>query len=411
MKTRLTILFLLLLIQSAGFAQYIAVKARYTETRLVDDAPNPPKRENRLILHFYYVSASGIYTPATLNNYPLWIYKQGFQYGNVMGGVLDSTGNNYPGYTFPAPIAVSYYNSLGLNYIDCDPNAATPYIVNGHQLDCGFVTVSYWDADQGTGVAFEAFPAPNILLPYYDFTSPYYFSPGNINFPYVGGPPYNWYNFSCGGTQQLVIRGVLAHADSSAMQVPLPVQFAEVTVVPEGFSAARLSWSNLSESELLHYIVERSVNGTPFTAIDTVLPVRNNGGRADYAFIDSTVQRGDDLLYRVLAVELNGKEVYSPVVHLQMPMRNLPVPVPELTTFPNPVTGPGFTFRLNHAPAGRYLFCLITPAGQAVLHKMIEHFQGDLVRTVDLNGLPGGIYRAVLRDTGYVYTHSFIYAR
>ena len=183
-------------------SQYIGVKARYTETRLVDDSPNPPKRENHLILSFFEVSPGGIYSPTTLSNYDLWVYKVGLQYGSFMGGVLDSSGNNYDGYAWPAPKAVAYYNSLGLNYIDCDPNAATHYVVNGHELDCGFVTVSYWDIDYGTGNPFEAFTAPNICLPYYSFGHPYYFNPGNVNFDWsvlFPTSPYNLYNFSCGG--------------------------------------------------------------------------------------------------------------------------------------------------------------------------------------------------------------------
>ncbi|MBL7710482.1 MAG: T9SS type A sorting domain-containing protein [Chitinophagaceae bacterium] len=400
MKTKLTILFLLLLIQVTGFAQYIAVKARYTETRLVDDAPNPPKRENRLVLHFYFVSASGIYTPASLNNYDIWIFKQGFQYGNVMGGVLDSSGNNYPGYAFPAPIAVSYYNSLGLHYIDCDPNAATHYTVNGSQLDCGFVPVSYWDVDGGTGIPFEAFPAPNILLPYYDFTHPYYFSPGNINFPYVGGPPYNWYNYSCGGPQQLVIRGVLAHADSTTMQVPLPVQFADVTVVPENNDAAKLSWSNLTESDIAHYVIERSLNGGPFTSIDTVLPIHNNGSRADYSFVDTNLQRGDDLLYRVLAVELNGKQVYSPVVHLQLPLRNLPQVEPELLLFPNPVIDGRCLLQIPHLAKNKISILLYDVMGQVRYQKTVEHAGGRFVYALHLPILPQGMYYLMLRSTG-----------
>lgn len=409
MKTKFTFLLLLLLIQSAGFAQYIAVKARYTETRLVDDAPNPPKRENRLLLQFYFVSASGVYTPASLNNYDLWIYKQGFQYGNVMGGVLDSSGNNYPGYNWPAPIVVSYYNSLGLNYIDCDPNAATHYILNGQQLDCGFVTVSYWDVDGGTGIPFEAFPAPNVLLPYYDFTHPYYFSPGNINFPYVGGPPYNWYNFSCGGPQQLVIRGVLAHADSASVQVPLLVQFADVTIIPEGSSSARLSWSNLTESDIAQYVIERSENGSSFTAIDTILPLHNNGSRADYNISDTNVQRGDDLLYRVLAVEWNGKQVYSPVVHLQMPLQNLPQVEPELLLFPNPVIDGRCLVQIPNLAKSNISIFLYDVMGQVRYQKFTEHVGGRFVYALHLPILPQGMYYLVLRTSaGTVTKNIFI---
>ena len=114
-------IFLLLLISNLCTAQYIGVRARYTETRLVDDSPNPPKRENRLVLSFYTVTFNGTgndFTPVVLSNYDIWVYKEGLQFGNPMGGVLDSTGNNYPGYAWPAPKVVSYYNTLGLNYID-----------------------------------------------------------------------------------------------------------------------------------------------------------------------------------------------------------------------------------------------------------------------------------------------------
>ena len=75
MKTKLTFLLVLVLLNFASFSQYIGVRARYTETRLVDDAPNPPKRENRLILSFYTVSFNGtenVFTPVVLSNYDIW---------------------------------------------------------------------------------------------------------------------------------------------------------------------------------------------------------------------------------------------------------------------------------------------------------------------------------------------------
>src|SRR5258706_9948769 len=105
MKTKFIFLSLMLFIYCCSFSQskYIGVKARYAETRLVDDSPNPPKRQNRLILSFYEVSSTGVYTPVSLSNYDIWVYKEGLQYGSYMGGVLDSSGNNYPGYSWPAP--------------------------------------------------------------------------------------------------------------------------------------------------------------------------------------------------------------------------------------------------------------------------------------------------------------------
>ncbi len=394
-------------------AQYIGVKARYTETRLTDDFPNPPERENRLVLSFYEVTFNGnyVWTPVVLSNYDIWVYKGGLQYGNGSGGVVDSTGNNYPGYNYTAPKAVAYYNSLGLNYVDCDPGVATHYVVNGHELDCGFITVSYWDVDLGTGLPFEAFPAPNILLPYYDFSHPYYFLPGNVNFDWSGGlpgPPYNMYNFSCGGPVQLVMRGLLG-ADSSGVGEPLPVTFAFVRGEIQGTNTARIHWSNLTESDIDRYEIQQAIGNDPFVSLDTIAPKTNNGGRADYEFF--TLQTDKIVFYRVKATENSGRIIYSPVVSLRLADTNEPgLNEPSLTVFPNPVTGNQFTFRLAQAPAGRYISAIITPDGKQVKQKMIEHpGNGDLVRQIELEGMMPGLYRLVVYSSAYRYTQSFVY--
>lgn len=410
MKTKLTCLFVLLLLNFACFAQYIGVRARYTETRLVDDAPNPPKRENRLILSFYSVTFNGtanVFTPAVLSNYDIWVYKQGLQYGNVMGGVLDSTGNNYPGYAWPAPKAVSYYNTLGLNYIDCDPNAATHYVVNGQELDCGFITVSYWDVDGGTGVPFEAFPAPNICLPWYDFMEPYYWNPGNVNFSpetVFPGPPYNLYNYNCGGPLQLVRRGLLSY-DSSSGGI-LPVRFVNLRAEIDATSMVTIAWSNMTESEIQNYIIEHSVDGSLFQSSGTIMPTGNTGGRADYSY--STTQSEETVYYRIKATESTGTVMYSNIVVVRKA-----VPITTINQsfriFPNPVTGGEFSIRLTNAPAGRYICTVINPEGQPIRQKMIQHNSGDMVRQIDLTGLPSGLYRLILRSTTKIYTETVVY--
>lgn len=403
-----TILFALLqLLCLCSTAQYIGVKARYTETRLVDDSPNPPKRENHLILSFFEVSPAGVYTPTTLSNYDLWVYKVGLQYGSFMGGVLDSTGNSYDGYAWPAPKAVAYYNTLGLNYIDCDPNAATHYTVNGHELDCGFVTVSYWDIDYGTGNPFEAFPAPNICLPFYSFGDPYYFSPGNVNFSWPVFPtaPYNWYNFSCGASLQLVIRGVLA-ADTGGVVVTLPVRFANTRADIDASGIVTVSWSNMTESDISNYSIESSVDGISFQSIGTVIPTLNNGARADYIFYTS--QSAAKVYYRIKATENSGTNLYSSILMLRKNETSV-IREESVAVYPNPVANSEFTFRLYNAPAGRYISCIITPAGQEIKHKMIEHNNGDLVRQVDMSGLPAGVYRFLLRSSTKKYTETILY--
>lgn len=394
-------------------AQYIGVRARYTETRLIDDSPNPPKRENRLVLSFFQVAFNGteiVWTPTVLSNYDVWLYPQGLQYGNVMGGVLDSTGNNYPGYPWPAPKVVSYFNTLGINYIDCDPNATIHYVVNGTELDCGFVPVSYWDIDYGTMQPIECFPAPNICLPYYDFMDPYYWNPGNVNFGDEGllpGPPYNLYNFNCGGPLQLVRRGLLNY--DTTVGVVLPVRFANVRGDLRD-SNATIEWSNMTESDLALYEVERSENGMGWQSAGSVIPLKNDGTRADYSF--QTLQTAAACYYRIKATELSGSSFYSSIIYLRRPPLS-PVTVaaaPVLAIYPNPTNGNEITFRLSNAPKGRYLSAIITQDGRQIKQKMIEHNgTGDLVRQAEVNDLLPGLYRLVIQSENNRYTQTFLY--
>ena len=403
---KMKFIFLLLLISNLCTAQYIGVRARYTETRLVDDSPNPPKRENRLVLSFYTVTFNGTgndFTPVVLSNYDIWVYKEGLQFGNPMGGVLDSTGNNYPGYAWPAPKVVSYYNTFGLNYIDCSPYLATHYVVNGQELDCGFITVSYWDMDYGTMLPFEAFPAPNICLPWYDFIHPYYFLPGNVNFStetVFPMPPYNFYNFYCGGPLQLVRRGLLSF-DSTSGGVVLPVRFAHVKGTIDPSNKATISWSNLTESDILQYEVERSADGATFHTIATVLPNQNNGGRADYTFMSLQPDLKD--YYRVKATETTGASFYSNIVTLSKTKK------PKVFIVnPNPVTHGQFTFRLTNAEQGRYVFSIINQQGQQIKQKIFTHTGGDISQQVEITGIPPGAYQLVLWSATERYSQKIV---
>jgi hypothetical protein len=388
-----------------GSGQYIGVTAKYTETRLVDNSPELPTRENHLILSFYEVSLTGIYTPANLSNFDIWIYKTGLQYGSMMGGVFDSSGNNYPGYNFTAPQAVAYFNSMGPNYIDCNGGIATHYVVNGSTLDCGFIPVSSWESGN------ESFTAPNICLPYYTAGAPYPNFPGNLNFtwPMSPGPPYNWYSFSCGGSQQLVVRGVLPQ-DAGVTIVFLPVKFFKENVEMATGGLATISWSNLTEANLVNYLVEKSPDGITYQTIGTVIPIRNNGTSADYSF--QTLQEEDKAFYRIKATENSGNIYYSTILFLNKPGPDAPgsMPDPVLSVYPNPANGSNFMFRLAYADTGRYLFCIITPDGRQIKQKMIEHNMiGELTRQIDLPKLPKGLYRAVLRSEKKRYSQSFFY--
>lgn len=81
-----------------------------------------------------------------MSNYDIYV-KAGDVQVTGTNGILDSAGANYPGYNFTAPVIASYYNSLGREYFDCNTYGNVHLVANGHELDCGFLQVSYWETD------------------------------------------------------------------------------------------------------------------------------------------------------------------------------------------------------------------------------------------------------------------------
>lgn len=407
----------LLFISLLANSQYIGVKAKYTDTRLVpnDDPTLQDSRDNRLVLSFFVVTFNGtdyVWAPTVLSNYDIWIEPAGLQFGNLMGGVLDSIGNNYPGYAYTAPRAVSYYNSMGTNYFDCVMNYGNHYVVNGHELDCGWVRVSTWEWNESMQRENEFFNAPNINLPYYWFAHPYYFNPGNVNFNYYdlpAGPPYNMYNFPC-GTLQLVMKGLLTQDTGST--VILPVRFVGVSGRLGSDNKAELSWTNATESDISSYTVENSLTGSSWHTIGTVVPTNNSGSAASYRF--ETPQIGAKVYYRIKATENNGQFFYSTILVLRRDESgpgNPGEPVEQLSVYPNPVTNSIFTYQLSNATKGRYISIVVSPEGRELRQKLIMHNGGDLSGQVDLTGLPTGMYQFEIRGEREKFTQKLLYVR
>jgi hypothetical protein len=406
MKRKFMLLSMFLLAITNCFSQYIGVRARYTDSREVDDYPFPPKRENRLILSFFEVTPTGFYIPINLSNYDIYIYEGGLQFGSAQGGVLDSAGNNYPGYAWTAPKAVAYFNTYHANWIDCDPNAATHFVLNGHELDCGFIGVSYWDINSSTNAPDERFTAPNICLPYYPYPHPYSWEPGNVNFYQTpnGGSMYTAYSFYCyQSTQQYIQRGVIPQ-DTSGPYIPLPVLFSEISADVDGSCRTTLHWSNLTESDVRNYEVEKSTAGTSFNAIATVFPTGNNGGRADYRITDSGPITGYTL-FRVKAIENSGNHLYSRVEAVRACENSS---ISRLVIYPNPIQNGSTMLQVKELPRGIYDITLINSAGLEKKIAELDHKGGTVNKLLNLNSVAPGLYTLIVRSSGLTISTKLI---
>ena len=396
MKRIIVLFAFLLTVCGRSFSQYIGVKAKYIDTRLVPKPDFPDTREDRLVLSFYNVDPMGIWTPTSLSNYDIYVKAGGLQVAGLYA--IDSSGANYPGYNFTAPVVASFYNSLGREYFDCGTYGSVHLVANGHELDCGFLVVSEWLYDNDWN-QYEQFNTIEVGLPYYFYPDPLAFSPGNVNFgPATTAGGYNYYMFSCGGSLQSVTRGTMM-GDSSTNIVPLPIRFANISAATDETCRVRFNWSNLTESGINYYLIERSINEGPFEPVDSIPPTGNTGGRSDYSYMDTALVHGFNL-YRVKAVENTGNNFYSMVMKVNGCTEGLAfVSQPRLVIYPNPSQNGRFALSASNLPKGRYDVVIVASSGRQTRITTIDHTGGTLNKLFEARWVTPGIYTILLRST------------
>lgn len=182
----------------------------------------------------------------------------------------------------------------------------------------------------------------------------------------------------------------------------LPVKFANVKAYQQG-SAIKVDWSNLTESNVVNYVVERSANGISFTALSTTTAARNNGGRADYTSLDVSPLDGVNF-YRVRSNELDGKSLYSVIVKV-----NTKGGVAGITVYPNPVTGGQVSLQTNGLSKGLYNVRIFDAVGQQVFSQLINHNGGAATEVIQLPAtIKPGMYNLQLNGGEVKLAKSFI---
>ncbi|HUM66081.1 MAG TPA: T9SS type A sorting domain-containing protein, partial [Chitinophagaceae bacterium] len=218
-------------------------------------------------------------------------------------------------------------------------------------------------------------------------------------------------NFSTTGTNLAgTIRSVnavntfspFALASISDDENPLPVVFANVRAYEKN-NGVQIDWSNLTEKDVDHYVVERSTNGTDFSAIAQQLPTSNQDDKADYSAFDAAPKAGTNY-YRIKAEETTGKIVYSKILSV-----NLGSTTQSLRLYPNPVTGNQVNISLSNVRSGQYDLRVVNVSGQDVLKQRISSQGSTITQTIDLPAsIAPGVYNMVISGGDFRETKMFI---
>jgi Secretion system C-terminal sorting domain len=192
-----------------------------------------------------------------------------------------------------------------------------------------------------------------------------------------------------------------ALGSSSVAQNPLPVVFANVKAYEKN-NGVQVEWSNMTESDVVNYAVERSSNGRSFTAISQQLPKSNQNKEENYSNFDASPLAGINF-YRIKAMENSGKIIYSKILKV-----DIGSVLKSISLYPNPVKDNLVSIGIS-AKQGQYTLKVLNSAGQQVYSKLLIHQGGNMTQTIELpSSVKSGVYNMVISGDNYRESKMFI---
>jgi hypothetical protein len=149
-----------------------------------------------------------------------------------------------------------------------------------------------------------------------------------------------------------------------------------------------------------HFILERSFNGTDFTAVTTVEAKGNSVVKSEYQYPDNLGTVNQKVVYyRIKQVDLDGKAGYSNIVPVRL------TATAEIAVWPNPFIN-NVTVNINSPLPDVVTLSVYDMSGKIVAAKKQNVAAGN--NQLQLNGfeaLPIGVY--TLNVTGGLLQKSF----
>jgi hypothetical protein len=179
---------------------------------------------------------------------------------------------------------------------------------------------------------------------------------------------------------------------------PLPVTFTTVTANRNTDRSVAVQWKVEQEINIVSYEIERSNNGSNFTAVHNRTATGNNSSSVTYNHTDLTPFSGDNF-YRIKATSVGGQVQYSAIVKVGSSNSN-----PTITVYPNPVKDKTIQVRFEQQGSGRFQLQLIATNGQTVFVKelLLNNFNQMQTLTIPNNVSAGSYQLKIQKPDGSV---------
>jgi hypothetical protein len=173
--------------------------------------------------------------------------------------------------------------------------------------------------------------------------------------------------------------------NTKSLNIGLPVTFSFFKGATQA-SEVKLFWQTEQEKNVAKHIIERSIDGKEFAAIDSISSVDNTDLASSYHYTHKNAGAGRSS-YRIRVVNRDGSFELSQVLHFGIHS----AATTSISAYPNPARG---AVTIKHAvSSGNDKIEIRTLNGKLVYSKQINH--GSKETLVSLNGFKAGIYTIV----------------
>jgi hypothetical protein len=186
------------------------------------------------------------------------------------------------------------------------------------------------------------------------------------------------------------------HSGSSITDIDAGIKSAPGVVLPltiDQFNGnynngvIQLKWTTFTETDIDHFDIERSTDGTNFRQIGTLSATGGSSTNTPYSFMDLTADKGSSF-YRLAMIDNDGNYTYSKAITVSVDVKGISVSV----VYPNPFSK-RVQVRINCEKPEQITIRVMDNAGVVVKTQLANVQPGENNIVIqNVAELPGGIY-------------------
>ena len=166
----------------------------------------------------------------------------------------------------------------------------------------------------------------------------------------------------------------------------LPFKFLSATAYKTNADIA-VEWKVSNETDIVKYEVEKSMDGTVFTSVNTHLVNDNNNDINNYIWLDENAQAGNNI-YHIKMLGKDGSTKYTENIIVAIAPTNTGIVI-----YPNPIKEGKIHLQMGNQSAGNYQLSVTNNNGQVIYSGIIQNNSNNSNFLIDIKPIPvSGLY-------------------